>query len=113
MSDSPVIERIRKEISDKDVVLFMKGNPVFPQCGFSANVVQVLNHMGVEFSSVDVLTDPEVRDGIKQFSNWPTIPQLYVKGEFIGGCDIVMESFQTGELKDVFSSRGVETKPAD
>ena len=113
MNESPVFERIRKEISDNDVVLFMKGNPVFPQCGFSANLVQVLNHMGVEFSSVDVLTDPEVRDGIKQFSNWPTIPQLYVKGEFIGGCDIVMESFQTGELKDVLSSRGVETNPVN
>jgi len=113
MSDSPVLERIRKEISAHDVVLFMKGSPVFPQCGFSGSLVQVLNHMGVEFSSVDVLTDPEVRDGIKQFSNWPTIPQLYVKGEFIGGCDIVVESFQSGELKDVFNSRGVETKPAN
>ncbi len=112
MSDSPVIERIRKEIDDNDVVLFMKGTPVFPQCGFSSNVVQMLNHMGVEFSSVDVLTDPEVRDGIKQFSNWPTIPQLYVKGEFIGGCDILVESFQSGELKGVFDSHGVETKPA-
>ncbi len=113
MNESPVFERIRKEISDNDVVLFMKGNPVFPQCGFSANLVQVLNHMGVEFSSVDVLTDPEVRDGIKLFSDWPTIPQLYVKGEFVGGCDIVVESFQSGELKDVFNSRGVETKPVN
>ena len=85
MNDTPVINRIRNEISSNDVVLFMKGTPVFPQCGFSAAVVQVLNHVGVKFSSVDVLMDPEIRQGIKEFSNWPTVPQLYVKGEFLGG----------------------------
>jgi monothiol glutaredoxin len=85
----------------------MKGTPVFPQCGFSAAVVQILNHLGVRFSSVDVLTDPEVRQGIKQFANWPTVPQLYVKGEFVGGCDIVREMFETGELAQTFDQAGV------
>jgi monothiol glutaredoxin len=79
-------------------MLYMKGTPMFPQCGFSARVVQILNHLGVPFQTANVLEDPEMRDGIKQFSNWPTIPQLYVKGEFVGGCDIVTEMFQSGEL---------------
>ena len=109
MSDTPVVTRIRDEISSNDVVLFMKGTPVFPQCGFSAAVVQVLNHMGVKFSSVDVLTDPEVRQGVKEFSNWPTVPQLYVKGEFVGGCDIIREMFEAGELQQMFQEKGVET----
>lgn len=91
-------ETIQKTVSDNDVVLYMKGNADFPQCGFSGRAVQILNACGAEFSSVDVLADPEVREGIKQFSNWPTIPQLYVKGEFIGGCDIMMEMYQSGEL---------------
>ena len=112
MNENPVHDRIRKEIDASDVVLFMKGTPVFPQCGFSATVVQILNQLGVKFSSVDVLTDPEVRDGIKHYSNWPTIPQLYVKGEFVGGCDIVIESFKSGELTDVFNTRGVDTQTA-
>ena len=112
MNENLVHDRIRKEIDASDVVLFMKGTPVFPQCGFSATVVQILNQLGVKFSSVDVLTDPEVRDGIKHYSNWPTIPQLYVKGEFVGGCDIVIESFKSGELTDVFSTRGVDTQIA-
>ncbi len=88
---NPVFQRIQAEIDEAPVVVFMKGTPVFPQCGFSARVVQILSHMGVPFKGVNVLEDMEVREGIKQFSNWPTIPQLYVKGEFVGGCDIVTE----------------------
>ena len=112
MSDSAVISRIRDEISSNDVVLFMKGTPVFPQCGFSAAVVQILNHVGVKFSSVDVLMDPEIRQGIKEFTNWPTVPQLYVKGEFVGGCDIIREMFETGELEQLFEEKGVAREAA-
>ncbi len=110
--DNLVTDRIRQEIDAHDVVLFMKGTPVFPQCGFSAAVVQVLSQLQVKFKSVDVLQDPGLRDGIKAFSNWPTIPQLYVKGEFVGGCDIVREMFQTGELQDHLKTKGVEVQPA-
>src|SRR5262249_54642852 len=99
-------DRIRQQISEAPVVLFMKGTPVFPQCGFSAAVVQILSHMGVKFKGIDVLADPSVRQGIKEFSNWPTIPQLYVQGEFIGGCDIIREMFETGELKQVLEEKG-------
>jgi monothiol glutaredoxin len=106
MSES-VQNRIREEIGSNDVLLFMKGTPVFPQCGFSAAVVQILNHMGVKFGSVDVLMDPEMRDGIKEFTNWPTVPQLYVKGEFVGGCDIVREMYETGELETALDQAGV------
>jgi monothiol glutaredoxin len=88
-------DQIAKDIAENDVLLFMKGTPVFPQCGFSAAVVQILSELGVKFKAVDVLKDPEVRQGVKEFSNWPTIPQLYVKGEFVGGCDIVKEMFET------------------
>lgn len=112
MADSTVLEHIRKTISENDVVLYMKGTPVFPQCGFSAAVVNVLTHMGVKFSGVNVLEDMAVREGIKQFSNWPTIPQLYVKGEFIGGCDIVREMHQSGELLELFNTQGISVKPA-
>jgi monothiol glutaredoxin len=90
----------------------MKGTPVFPMCGFSAAVVQVLGHMGVKFKGINVLEDPSIRQGIKDFSNWPTIPQLYVKGEFVGGCDIVREMFQSGELQALLGERGIETKPS-
>ena len=107
MSDPVVFDRIRQDIKDNDVVLYMKGTPVFPQCGFSAAVVQVLTNAGVKFKGVNVLTDPEVREGIKAFANWPTIPQLYVKGEFVGGCDIVREMFETGELEQLFKEKGV------
>lgn len=107
MTTNPVAERIEADIRDNDVVLFMKGTPVFPQCGFSAAVVQILGHMGVKFKGVDVLLDPSLRDGIKTYSEWPTIPQLYVKGEFIGGCDIVREMFETGELAEVLRAKGV------
>ena len=112
MSSNPVIQRIQKDITDNEVVLYMKGTPVFPQCGFSAAVVQVLTELGVRFKGIDVLTDPSLRQGIKEFSSWPTIPQLYVKGEFIGGSDIVREMYATGELAQVFQSRGVGTKAA-
>jgi monothiol glutaredoxin len=108
--DNTANERIRQDISDNPVVLFMKGSPVFPQCGFSAAVVQILSHLGVKFKGIDVLSDPEIRQGIKEFSNWPTIPQLYVKGEFIGGCDIVREMFETGELQQVFEQNGVPVR---
>jgi len=110
--DSHIAERIRQEIGESDVVVFMKGTPVFPQCGFSAAVVQVLSHMGVKFKGIDVLQDPGLRQGVKDFSNWPTIPQLYVKGEFVGGCDIVREMFQTGELQEYLKEKGVEAQPA-
>jgi len=107
MSDDLVFERIRQEIGENDVVLFMKGTPVFPQCGFSATVVGVLSHLGIKFKGINVLEDPGLRNGIKEFSNWPTIPQLYVKGEFVGGCDIVREMFESGELQEMLSERDV------
>jgi monothiol glutaredoxin len=110
--DNPVFDRIKQDVTDNDVVVYMKGSPVFPQCGFSAAVVQVLSHLGVQFKGIDVLTDPSLRQGIKDYSSWPTIPQLYVKGEFVGGCDIVREMFQTGELMELFSTRGIEVRPA-
>jgi monothiol glutaredoxin len=109
---NPVFERIQQDISDNDVVLFMKGTPVFPQCGFSAAVVQVLSHLGVRFKGINVLEDPGLRQGIKDFSSWPTIPQLYVKGEFVGGCDIIREMFQSGELQELLDQKGVENQPA-
>ena len=108
--DTTTHDRIRQQVTDNPVVLFMKGTPVFPQCGFSATVVQILSHMGVKFKGVDVLTDPEIRQGIKEYSSWPTIPQLYVKGEFIGGCDIIREMFETGELQQVFEEKGVAVR---
>ena len=103
-------DRIAKDVADNEVLLFMKGTPVFPQCGFSAAVVQILSELGVKFKAVDVLKDAEVRQGIKEFSNWPTIPQLYVKGEFVGGCDIVKEMFEAGELDAFLTERGVTLK---
>ena len=100
---SDVFDRIRDEIGKNDVLLFMKGTPVFPQCGFSAAVVEVLEHLGVRFKGVNVLVDPAIRQGIKEFSDWPTIPQLYVKGEFVGGCDIMKEMYQSGELQKLIA----------
>ena len=100
-------KRIQADIADNDVVLFMKGTPVFPQCGFSAAVVEILSELGVKFKGVNVLADPEIRQGIKEFSNWPTVPQLYVKGEFVGGCDIIREMFEADELKPFFAERGI------
>jgi len=105
---SDINTQIQGEIEGTDVVLFMKGTPMFPQCGFSAAVAQALTLMGVKYKGVDVLSDPEIRQGIKEFSNWPTIPQLYVKGEFIGGCDIVREMYESGELKKLFDDKGVQ-----
>ena len=107
--DMPTADRIRRDINENDVVLFMKGTPVFPQCGFSAAVVQVLDQMGVKYKSFDVLLDPSLRDTVKAFSNWPTLPQLYVKGEFVGGCDIVREMYQSGEFADLLKAKGVAT----
>jgi len=108
--DITVHERIRQDVADNPVVLYMKGSPVFPQCGFSAAVVQILSHLGVKFKGIDVLTDPGIRQGIKEFSNWPTIPQLYVKGEFVGGCDIIREMYETGELQQVLKQKGVPVR---
>ncbi len=107
MAQDPVAERITQDITENPVMLYMKGTAMFPQCGFSARVVQILSHMGVPFKTANVLEDPELRDGIKRFSNWPTVPQLYVKGEFVGGCDIVTEMFQTGELATLLSEHGI------
>ncbi len=97
--------RIREIVDANDVVLFMKGTALFPQCGFSSRAVAILDHLGVSFETVDVLQDPEIRNGIKQFSDWPTIPQLYVKGEFVGGSDIMMEMYESGELQQLFSNQ--------
>lgn len=107
MMTNPVFERIKQDIADNPIVLYMKGTPVFPQCGFSAAVVQMLTNLGVRFKGIDVLTDPSLRQGIKEFSQWPTIPQLYVKGEFVGGCDIVREMYETGELEQFLVEQGV------
>ena len=102
-------QRIEAEITENPVMLYMKGTAMFPQCGFSARVVQILTHAGVPFKTANVLEDAELREGIKQFSNWPTIPQLYVKGEFVGGCDIITEMFQSGELTSLLEEKGIKT----
>lgn len=111
MSNS-VFDRIQREIDSQDVVLFMKGTPIQPQCGFSATVVQILSYLGVPFKGVNVLADAEIRNGIKEFSSWPTIPQLYVKGEFVGGSDIVREMFEEGELKAYLADKGIAVEVA-
>lgn len=98
-------EKIQQTIENNDVVLYMKGTKDFPQCGFSAMVVQILKNLKVDFVDINVLSDPEIRQGIKEFSDWPTIPQLYIKGEFIGGCDIVKEMLQSGELQDLLKEK--------
>jgi monothiol glutaredoxin len=103
-----VFERIQAEIDGHDIVLFMKGEAAFPQCGFSSLVVQVLSQLGVSFKDINVLDDSTLRQGIKDFSNWPTIPQLYVKGEFIGGCDIVREMYESGELQSLLEEKGIK-----
>jgi monothiol glutaredoxin len=104
---NPVHDFIAKTVEEHPVVLFMKGVPEQPQCGFSAQVVQILDHLGADFVGVNVLQNDQLRDGIKTFSDWPTIPQLYVKGEFVGGCDIIREMFQAGELKTFLAEQGV------
>lgn len=111
MLDDQTKSRIEGDISSQDVVLFMKGTPVFPQCGFSAAVVGVLTHLNVPFKGINVLEDDAVREGIKLFTEWPTIPQLYVKGEFVGGCDIIREMYETGELTEMFNTRGIPVTP--
>jgi len=107
MSEQQIQDWIRKQVADNDVVLFMKGNRQFPQCGFSSQLVQILDHLGVDYRDINVLEDLSLREGIKSFTNWPTVPQLYVKGEFVGGCDIVREMFQASELQDLLSEKGV------
>jgi len=103
---------IENEVKSNDVVLFMKGTPQFPQCGFSGQVVQILDHVGVGYKGLNVLESADLRNGIKTYSNWPTIPQLYVKGEFVGGCDIIREMFQAGELQQLFADKGVPVAAA-
>ena len=105
--ENVIFDRIRKQIESNDIVLYMKGSAVFPQCGFSAAVVQVLSQLGVPFKDVNVLEDSDIRQGIKDFTNWPTIPQLYIKGEFIGGCDIVREMYENGELQEMMQEKGL------
>ena len=112
MSEAAVHDAIKKTIEGNDVVLFMKGTAQFPQCGFSAQVAKILDYLGVPFKDVNVLEDQGLREGIKSFTNWPTIPQLYVKGEFIGGCDIVREMFEAGELQQLFADKGVTLNAA-
>ena len=107
-----ITDFIDNEVKSNDVVLFMKGTPGFPQCGFSGQVVQILDYLGVDYKGVNVLDSNDLRQGIKEYSNWPTIPQLYVKGEFVGGCDIVREMFQSGELQPFFEEKGVSAKGA-
>ena len=107
-----VSQNIENEINSNDVMLFMKGTPVFPQCGFSARVVDILTKVGVKFATVNVLESDEMREGIKKYSNWPTIPQLYVKKEFIGGCDIVTEMFESGELLELLNTKGIDVSPS-
>ena len=106
---NPVHEMIDSEVKGNDVLLFMKGTPAFPQCGFSGQVVQILDYLGVPYKGVNVLENMEIREGVKAYSSWPTIPQLYVKGEFIGGCDIVREMFQAGELQEMLTEKGIGT----
>lgn len=106
--ENVVFDRIQKELDNNDIVLFMKGTAEFPQCGFSAMTVQVLAHLGVTFKDINVLEDNDIRQGIKDFTQWPTIPQLYVKGEFVGGCDIVREMYESGELQTLLKDKGIE-----
>ncbi|MEL6112576.1 MAG: Grx4 family monothiol glutaredoxin [Pseudomonadota bacterium] len=113
MSGDAINTHIQDQVSTNPVMLFMKGTPDFPQCGFSSTVVQILNYLGVEFAAENVLASDDLRHGIKSFSDWPTIPQLYVKGEFVGGCDIVREMFETGELRGFLADKGVAVAPQD
>lgn len=105
--EATIAERIRRDLTDNDIVLYMKGTPVYPQCGFSAAVVQVLEQLGLPFKAFDVLIDPSLRQGIKDYANWPTLPQLWIKGEFVGGCDIVREMYANGELQDLLRNKGL------
>ena len=107
MTQPAIFDQIRKDIAENDILLYMKGTAVFPMCGFSAAVVQVLNSLGVPFKAINILDDDAVRQGIKEFSDWPTIPQLYIKGEFIGGCDITREMYESGELQQLLKEKGL------
>ncbi len=107
MTDNVIFDRIRDDLAKNDVVIYMKGTGVFPQCGFSAAVVQVFSQLGVPFKDVNVLEDPELREAIKDFTNWPTLPQVYIKGEFIGGCDITREMYASGELQALLKEKGI------
>jgi len=109
MSKQEAHDLIRKQVTSNDIVLFMKGTKQSPQCGFSGQVAQILGYLGVDYKDINVLDDPKIRDGTKSYTNWPTIPQLYVKGEFVGGCDIVREMFQSGELQELLNQKGVPT----
>jgi len=109
MPENPASGRIAEIVNGNDVVLFMKGTPLFPQCGFSSRAIAILDHLNVEYASVDVLQDMEIRQGIKSYSDWPTIPQLYVKGEFVGGSDIMMEMFEAGELQQLMTEASVKS----
>jgi len=106
MTDSAQ-DQIKSTVTSNNIVLYMKGTPTFPQCGFSSTVVQIFDYLGAEYTSVNVLDDPEIRQGIKDFNNWPTVPQVFVKGEFVGGCDIVREMFETGELKTLLTDKKI------
>lgn len=108
MSEQEIQDWIRKKVASEDVVLFMKGTSQFPQCGFSSQVAQILGYLGVPYEDINVLEDLSIREGIKAFTNWPTVPQLYVKGEFVGGCDIVREMFQAGELQELLNEKGID-----
>ena len=110
MSPMDTQDKIKQQVSGNPVVLYMKGTPQFPQCGFSGQVVQILDHVGVGYKGLNVLESADLRDGIKTYSNWPTIPQLYVKGEFVGGCDIIREMFQAGELQSLLAEKGLTAK---
>ncbi len=110
--ENVIFDQIKKEINENDVVLYLKGTAVFPQCGFSATVVQILSQLGVSFKDVNILEDNIIRQAIKDFSDWPTIPQLYVKGEFVGGCDIVREMYESGELKQLLDDKNISTQAA-
>lgn len=108
MSEQEIQDWLKKKVANEDVVLFMKGTAQFPQCGFSSQVAQILGYLGVSYEDVNVLEDLSIREGIKAFTNWPTVPQLYVKGEFVGGCDIVREMFQAGELQELLNEKGID-----
>lgn len=110
--ENVIFDQIRKEIGENDVVLYMKGTAVFPQCGFSAAVVQILSQIGVSFKDVNVLEDTIIREAIKEFTQWPTIPQLYIKGEFVGGCDIIREMYEAGELQQLMDNKNIATSAA-
>lgn len=105
---NPAFDRIKQDLETNDIVLFMKGTPDFPMCGFSARVCAVLDHLGLAYKGVNVLDDPSLRQAVKDFTNWPTLPQLYIKGEFVGGCDIVTEMYQTGELQQMLTDKGIK-----